>query len=142
MNLLKSLKLTAKIGFFNYILYKLKPLCRFNIENCEVFVRRGSPDLRVALTSLSGEFRCLENLLPKNFDGLIVDAGAYIGTASIALHKLYPKASIFAIKSTNGPLLNFITFPFLRFSFSVASIIIRSTLASTSGARYCHRLSI
>ena len=75
-NLLKSLKLTAKIGFFNYILYKFKPLCRFNIENCEVFVRRGSPDLEVALTSLSGEFKCLENLLPKNFDGLIVDAGA------------------------------------------------------------------
>lgn len=47
------------------------------------------------------EYEVLQDLLPSNFDGLIVDAGAYIGTASIRLSEMYPKATLVAIEPSS-----------------------------------------
>jgi len=98
VDLLSLLKTIKKLGFLNYIAYKTKPISCLNINGVKIFIRRGTPDLEVALASLSGEYSCLKYLLPKHFNGLIVDGGAYIGTASIALHRLYPEARIIAIE--------------------------------------------
>jgi FkbM family methyltransferase len=54
--------------------------------------------LIVAIESLSGELNLLRFVLPRDFEGLIVDAGGYIGTSSIALHRMYPKAKIVSIE--------------------------------------------
>lgn len=90
-----------KIGLKKYIEYKIKAVSRHNFGNDEILVRRGTPDLGVALTSLNEEFSCLKYLLPKDFKGLIIDGGGYIGTAAIALHKIYPKARIITIEPSS-----------------------------------------
>ncbi len=59
---------------------------------------RGTPDLDVAATSLKEEFEPLRFILSRKFDGLIVDAGGYIGTAAIALHRLFPDAQVVTIE--------------------------------------------
>jgi len=63
-----------------------------------VLVRAGSPDLGVAQSTLADEFDPLAGVLPGSFDGLIIDAGGYIGTAAIKLARLYPKATIVTIE--------------------------------------------
>ena len=71
---------------------------RVCINGTEVSVRKGTPDLKVALSRLTGEFEMLRYLLPKAFDGVIVDAGGYIGAAAIALRKMYPAARVVSIE--------------------------------------------
>lgn len=61
-------------------------------------VRARSRDLGVAVSCLGGEFEPLNGLLDANFDGVIVDAGGYIGTAAIALSQLYPQAQVITIE--------------------------------------------
>lgn len=61
-------------------------------------LRRGTPDLAVALANLGGEFDALRDVLPRDFDGLIVDAGGYIGTAALALSSLYPRARVVTLE--------------------------------------------
>jgi len=61
-------------------------------------VRPDSPDLSVARSTLTEEFAPLENLLPRGFNGLIIDAGGYIGTAAIKLARMYPEATVVTIE--------------------------------------------
>ncbi|MEL6542003.1 MAG: FkbM family methyltransferase [Pseudomonadota bacterium] len=71
----------------------------------DVVVRKGTPDILVAVHSLTGEFKALRGLLPDDFDGVIVDAGGYIGTATLALRKLYPKARIIVLEPSEANLM-------------------------------------
>lgn len=64
-------------------------------------VRAGSPDLDVAVASLGPEFEPLRSVLAPDFDGLIVDAGGYIGTAALALARLFPRAEIVTIEPSS-----------------------------------------
>ena len=73
-------------------------ILRINIDSSTIYFRKGTPDLKVALSSLLHEYECLRLLYKPDFCGNIVDAGGYIGTSAIALHKLYPKAKIFVIE--------------------------------------------
>ena len=57
-----------------------------NILGYEIVVRARTPDLD-AIESLMVEYTFLDDLLPSEFNGLIVDVGGYIGTAAIALHR-------------------------------------------------------
>ena len=65
-------------------------------------LRRGSPDLAVALTSLGGEFDCLDEYFDTNFNGLIIDAGGYIGTAALAFSKAFPNARIISVEASSS----------------------------------------
>ncbi|MDJ1009709.1 MAG: FkbM family methyltransferase [Paracoccaceae bacterium] len=67
----------------------------------KIWVRPGTPDLRVAFQSLRSELDILSNLLPRNFDGLIVDAGGYIGTAALKLAKMYPQSTVVTIEASS-----------------------------------------
>lgn len=73
-------------------------LRRMHLDGVEVLVRPASPDIRVARKSLGGEFDCLRHAWPADAEGLIVDAGGYIGTAAIALARMYPRARIVTIE--------------------------------------------
>lgn len=66
-----------------------------------IWVRPGAPDLRVAFQSLRAEFDILSDLLPPDFDGLIIDAGGYIGTAALKLSKMYPHATVVTIEASS-----------------------------------------
>lgn len=68
------------------------------INNFNVYIRKKTPDLNVALDSLGGEFRILSDFFNSDFKGLIIDAGGYIGTASLKFNSMFPKATIITIE--------------------------------------------
>lgn len=78
--------------------YKLKQI---KIDNSTFVVREDTPDTHVVRSCFSGEFECLRYLLPKNYEGLIIDAGAYIGASTIALSKLFKAATIVAVEPSD-----------------------------------------
>jgi FkbM family methyltransferase len=78
----------------------LKPkgtLLKIKIGGTKVSIRKGTPDLIVAISCLK-EFEILRYVLPRDFKGYIVDAGGYIGTAAIAFAKIFPNAQIITIE--------------------------------------------
>ncbi len=68
------------------------------IDGTHLRVRLGTPDIGVALSCFGAEFAPLRYLLDSDFDGLIVDAGGYIGTAAIQLARMYPRARIVSLE--------------------------------------------
>ena len=97
----RQLRLIHELGIFNYSKYRSAPkgkLIKIVIKGHTITVRKGTPDLGVAVSCLSGEFEILRYLLPENYDGIIVDAGGYIGTATIALKDIFPSAKLVVIE--------------------------------------------
>ncbi len=101
MRLLKrltaALRKLDRIGFMSAfrlatskILNDHKPI-RIRFEKRSIYIRPLTTDLTVALSSLGSEFECLRAILPADHDGLIVDAGGYIGTAAIKLSEVSPE---------------------------------------------------
>lgn len=88
-----GLRLFIRVNFFPRATVSRVPIAGHNI-----WVRSRTPDLQVALSSLNGEYAILQYALPRSFSGCIVDAGAYIGTAAIALKQLFPRATIVCIE--------------------------------------------
>jgi len=85
-----------------YWLANLGTNVRVEISGVKLIVRRGTPDLAVAIHCLNGEFEVLRHLLPANYKGNILDAGGYIGTSAIALNKVFPKANIIVIEPSDA----------------------------------------
>lgn len=77
---------------------EIRPL---KIGRYNVNVRTSTPDIKVAMASLKDEFDVLQGLLPQDFDGLIVDAGGYIGTAALKLSEFYPHAQVVSIEPSS-----------------------------------------
>lgn len=78
-----------------------RPTATIRIYGVEITLRTRSTDYVVAKTSLGGEFTPVKDFVDHNFDGLIIDAGGYIGTAALALSKLFPKATIVSIEAAS-----------------------------------------
>lgn len=95
------------VGYGPYLRYRLAPALgqtqpiQVTVENQKIWVRPGTPDLRVAFQSLRSELDILSDLLPRDFDGLIVDAGGYIGTAALTLARMYPAAKVVTIEASS-----------------------------------------
>lgn len=53
----------------------------------------------VASESLGPEFEEIRTYLPEGFDGVIVDAGAYIGSVALKLSNMYPNAKIVCVEA-------------------------------------------
>ena len=90
-----------KIGLKQYIRYQFsfkQKLVDLRINKFNIIVRKGTPDLEVAINSLYEEFEILRYLLPRNYKGKIVDAGGYIGTAAIVLSDMFPSSKIITIE--------------------------------------------
>ena len=104
---LKQIRLAKKIGFSSFLQYKFaKPGAeiKVKISSQQIFIRKGTPDLGVAITCFSGEFDIVKYLFPKDYSGIIVDAGGYIGTSAIAFKQIYPKAKIIVIEPSQDNL--------------------------------------
>ncbi len=65
-------------------------------------VRPRTTDLRVAQACFAGEFEDLATYCDTSFEGLIIDAGGYIGTAALCLARLFPKATIATIEPSSA----------------------------------------
>jgi len=100
-NWLEELHRAGFRQLFFYHVYRKSNLKRFKIAGHEVWVRPGTPDLRVAVKSLGDEYLPLSRMLPADYDGLIVDAGGYIGTAALKLNELFPNATIVSIEPSD-----------------------------------------
>lgn len=73
----------------------------YDVGGFPLIIRPESPDLTVAKSCFGGEFEPLRFLLPREYAGLIVDAGGYIGTSAIALGLMFPKAQIAVIEPSD-----------------------------------------
>ena len=107
LKVFRQLRLIRQIGFSAYAHYRLASKgqqIKIVINGHSIIVRKGTPDLNVAASSLNGEFDILKYLLPADYRGVIVDAGGYIGTASIALRSIFPKAKLLVIEPSDDNL--------------------------------------
>lgn len=99
-------------------LLRRRRLRTVRIHGVSLLVRSLSPDISVALETLGGELRCMALAYPQDAKGFIIDAGGYIGTAAIALAKMFPEATIVTLEpsSENHSLLeiNVRAFPNIR----------------------------
>ncbi|MEP2530547.1 FkbM family methyltransferase [Shimia sp.] len=117
----RQFKFIEHIGLSNFIRYRLAKngtLFTFRICDAQVTVRKGTPDLEVAITSLSGEFNSVGHLFAPTYSDTIIDAGGYIGTAAIALSRLYPAAQVIVIEPSDENIAilktNIAAFPNIR----------------------------
>ena len=100
----RTLRLIRVLGvatYFEYISTSKRKLVKLVIKGHTIAVRKGTPDLGVAVSCLNGEFEILRYLLPENYDGTIIDAGGYIGTATIALKDIFPSAKMLVIEPSS-----------------------------------------
>ena len=73
-----------------------------NIGGGYLVVRTCTPDLGTARSCLErGEFSALAEVLKTPRFDLIIDAGGYIGTAAIALTRMFPSATIVSIEPSS-----------------------------------------
>lgn len=68
----------------------------------DLLVRTASPDIRVALSCLGGEFDELFAAIPTIKHPFIIDAGGYIGTAAIVLAEAYPEATVVTLEPSKA----------------------------------------
>ena len=71
---------------------------RVSLYGHRIWVRPLSPDYGVSIGMFDKEFDALIGLFSRNFNGLIIDAGGYIGTAAIQLSEMYPQATVVTIE--------------------------------------------
>ncbi len=93
-------RLFQSLGLEGYLSYRFRKnhMVKQIINGKKVWIRIGTMDRNVATSCFNGEFNILEPLLPKEYSGVIVDAGGYIGTAAIAFSEMYPNATILTIE--------------------------------------------
>ena len=100
-NICRQVHIANLIGFKTYLRYRFSrkgTVIPITIGTFDLNVRNGTKDLSSAISCLTGEFEILRNLLSADFDGVIVDAGSYIGAAALALNEMYPKSRIVCIE--------------------------------------------
>ena len=100
----RQVGLLVRVGIVNYLRYRLTAkgnTLKIRFMGKDILIRKGTPDLGVALMSLDGEFDELAKHLPQDYKGIIVDAGGYIGTSVLALRDLFPYAQIIVIEPSH-----------------------------------------
>lgn len=99
--LAKNIGLAASLRLAAFRALSLTRPVRIVWKGTPLTVRSSSPDLDVAVASLGPEFEPLQDVLDRDYDGLIVDAGGYIGTAALALARLFPRARIVTLEPSS-----------------------------------------
>jgi|APTNR8051073442_1049403.scaffolds.fasta_scaffold06249_4 FkbM family methyltransferase len=95
---IKYIGLASSLKHLIWSLLRRKRVLKVAICHRHVFIRTNTHDLDVALSTLVDELDPVSRVLPATYDGLIVDAGSYIGTAAIRLAELFPNAHIVALE--------------------------------------------
>ena len=86
------------LGFIRYALASANSEVRIHVYGRPITLRKGTPDLQTAKSSLGDEFNQAQQYLPKSFDGVIVDAGGYIGSAAIRFSEMFPLATVVTLE--------------------------------------------
>ena len=96
----QQFRLLQELRLKGYLSYRFTKDHRVkqNINGRKVWIRYGTTDINVASSRFNGEFDILEGLFSKDYSGVIVDAGGYIGTAAIAFSEMYPNATVLTIE--------------------------------------------
>lgn len=92
---------TARFVLQSELRSSAKKLFQMNVKQQNLWLRAGTPDYGVATYSLGQELSGLRWLFPQNTTGLIIDAGGYIGTSSLALEKMFPEANHLSIEPSS-----------------------------------------
>lgn len=98
--------IVAENGLSAYVKFRLRRLVgsqtpmALTLRRTKLLVRPASPDVIVALESMGSEFHPVSMLFDRDREGLIIDAGGYIGTAALAMARLYPKATIVSVEAS------------------------------------------
>ena len=71
---------------------------RVSLYGHRLWIRPLSPDYQVSINMFEDEFDPLIGILPREFNGLVIDAGGYNGTAAIRLQQIYPQATVITIE--------------------------------------------
>lgn len=99
---IKLITLAQHIGredYKKYLIAKNNELICVTVNGIKVCVRKGTPDIRVAVSCLKkNEFIKLREYLSPTYGGTIIDAGGYIGTAAIAFSLMFPRANVLSIE--------------------------------------------
>jgi FkbM family methyltransferase len=102
----KQIRLLYNIGLKNYLHYhsvKKGQKVMLHLSHHPIWVRKGSPDVEVAASCLiKGEFNAVSKFLDQSFDGIIIDAGGYIGTSALAFSDLFPNATVITIEPSKN----------------------------------------
>ena len=98
--ILKQIELSRVLKLKQYLYYRIQKnkVLKLSVYGKDIWIRKRTPDLYVAISCFGGEFDLLRHLFPKDYSGIIVDAGGYIGTAAIVFSEMYPKAKIITIE--------------------------------------------
>lgn len=83
---------------------RLRRVISLVVGDTRIHLRTCSPDLLVARSSLMGEFDAVSQTFPHDQDGLIIDAGGYIGTSALAFARMYPNATIVVVEPSSDNL--------------------------------------
>lgn len=105
--ILGNIRAARKVGAGSFLSFHAKrknSRVSLDIAGHRIIVRARTSDLKVVLESLTKEYNFLDDLLPGDFDGLIVDAGGYIGTAAIAFASRFPHATVVTIEPSSANL--------------------------------------
>lgn len=100
----RYLKAIGLGGYFRYMTTAGGKPVTVSIGDKTIVVRRRTPDLPVAISCLSGEFDILSRLFDRDYRGVVIDAGGYIGTAAIAFAEMYPKSTVVTIEPASANL--------------------------------------
>lgn len=101
------LALSSAVGVPAVIRWKLSPkntVFPVRISEFDVQVRARTSDLPIAIDCLTSEYDSIAEILPDDFDGVIIDAGGHIGCASLRLASLFPRARIICIEPASDNL--------------------------------------
>lgn len=96
----------AENGLDGYLAYRMGRLRKTSApitvtsRGQKLKLRPSGPDLSVARIAHS-EFNVLAHLYPRDVEGVIIDAGGFIGTAALELSRIYPKARVITIEPSS-----------------------------------------
>lgn len=129
-----SSPLAVALWFLLLGLFGIKRLYRIKLHGFEVWVRSGTPDLRVAASTLGREFNGVITASAPPPGAVIIDAGGYIGTAAMKFAAAFPSCTIVTIEPAPDNLA------ILRRNVEgIANIVVvEAALAAASGTAALH----
>jgi FkbM family methyltransferase len=87
-------------GFYLRNRLRIRRLLSLFVLGRKIKIRTASTDYTVAASSFGGEFKTIKCMFERDVEGLIIDAGGYIGTAAIALSEMYPNAKVVSVEAS------------------------------------------
>lgn len=100
----EQLRIIYQIGFLSYLKYRTGSKgekMRIQFDGYNILVRKKTRDLDVAMSCFKGEYDLIKYLFPHDYNGLIVDAGGYIGTSTLAIKKIFPNSKVIVIEPSD-----------------------------------------